>query len=282
VFAYDVTNPATEKGGGNFIFLLEDNLNDRPGGEFSNNWISGDAAGHNIDAPEHGIRTDISLTTSPGGDFPSRLLSCTSCHDPHGNGHFRLLRGAGPVHDGAFAFVNAAPEAEGISLSVGSESNSNHTAYRGGMSDWCGNCHGDFHNTTYPAVQKHPSGVTFGAAAATAYNNYNGSADVHGGRPSGAYLAQVPFEDASQSNTPSSPQGATASSKVMCLSCHRAHASSAPDAGRWDFNVTFLNDDGRQSGSFALPNPFEAGQRSLCNKCHVKDNANAALAGLPE
>ena len=49
------------------------------------------------------------------------------------------------------------------------------------------------------------------------------------------------------------------------------NASSAPDAGRWDFRVTFLANDGTGSGSYALPNPFDESQRSLCNKCHVKD-----------
>ncbi len=31
---------------------------------------------------------------------------------------------------------------------------------------------------------------------------------------------------------------------VLCLTCHRAHATSSPDAGRWDFNVTLLFEDG--------------------------------------
>ena len=58
----------------------------------------------------------------------------------------------------------------------------------------------------------------------------------------------------------------------MCLTCHRAHASSGPNAGRWDFNITFLSEDGLESGSYPLPDPYaDPAQRSLCNKCHVKD-----------
>ena len=57
--------------------------------------------------------------------------------------------------------------------------------------------------------------------------------------------------------------------RVHCLTCHRAHASSAPQAGRWDFAVEFLIDDGVSSGSHALPSPYPAlEQDSLCNKCH--------------
>ena len=60
----------------------------------------------------------------------------------------------------------------------------------------------------------------------------------------------------------------------MCASCHRAHASSAVSAGRWDFSVTFLFEDGDESGSYEIPNPYPAvgnSQRSLCNKCHAQD-----------
>ena len=55
------------------------------------------------------------------------------------------------------------------------------------------------------------------------------------------------------------------------MTCHRAHATSAPDAGRWDFSVTFLIEDGDESGSYEIPNPYTDNQRSLCNKCHRKD-----------
>ena len=114
------------------------------------------------------------------------------------------------------------------------------------------------------------SGVTVGGAIATTYDLYNGTADLTGGSHATAYLAAVPFEDAA--NTSSSTAGPTASSTVMCLSCHRAHATSAPNAGRWDFDVTLLSEDGLESGSYAIPNPYvNPTQRSLCNKCHAKD-----------
>ena len=55
----------------------------------------------------------------------------------------------------------------------------------------------------------------------------------------------------------------------MCLSCHRAHATSSPAAGRWDFKVALLADDGRASGSYPIPNPYGgAAQGPLCSKCH--------------
>ena len=266
VFGDDPLAPPPEKGGGNFAFLLEDNLNDGHSGALHP--IGGDAAGHNLDAPSKGVGPDGTLLSSPGGSFPASQLGCSSCHDPHGNDDFRLIHGIGGVQDGLFTFTNAAPDAAGISIFFGSESNSNHTAYASGMSEWCGNCHGDYHDNSTQLI--HPSGSAMGGTIATAYGLYNGTEDLTGGSPMTAYLAATPFEDAAVTN--SSTAGPTAGSKVMCLTCHRAHASSAPNSGRWDFSVTLLEEDGVESGSYAIPDPYSSvNQRSLCNKCHVKD-----------
>jgi hypothetical protein len=266
VFANSVLDPAPEKGSGNFIFLLEDNLNDGHAGSLSP--IHGDAAGHNVVAPGHLLAADQTLTTAPGGTFNASILGCTSCHDPHGNENFRLLYGTGPIQDGAYTFTNPAPDGAGLSLFFGSESNSSHTAYIDGWGNWCSNCHGDFHANSAQLV--HPSGATLGGTISTTYNLYNGTVDQTGGVAATAYLAAVPFQDSAAAV--GSTQGPTASSQVVCMSCHRAHAMSAPDAGRWDFAVTFLHEDGAESGSWPIPDPYaNDNQRSLCNKCHNKD-----------
>ena len=99
------------------------------------------------------------------------------------------------------------------------------------------------------------------------YNLYNGTADSTGGTAATAYLAAVPFEDPAMTMT--STSGPTASSRVMCLSCHRAHATSGPFAGRWDFYIDRLGDDGIVSGSYPIPNPYlDPNQEPLCRKCH--------------
>jgi hypothetical protein len=266
VFGDDFLAPPPLKGAGNFAFLLEDNLNDGHNGALHP--ITGDAAGHNLNAPSKGVTADATLTTAPGGTFPASLMGCTSCHDPHGTEDFRMLYGAGRLVQDTYTFTNAAPTAEGISIFFGSESATNHTAYQGGMSAWCGNCHGDFHNNNTDLI--HPSGSPLQGSIATTYGLYNGTVDLIGGDPATSCLAEVPFEDAA--NTTSSTAGPSASSQVSCVTCHRAHGSSAPDAGRWDFSVTLLAEDGLESGSYAIPDPYaNANQRSLCNKCHKKD-----------
>jgi hypothetical protein len=260
----DPLNPPSPRAGGNFVFLLEDNLNDGHGG--AGNPIPGDAAGHNIVSTENGLAADATLTSAPGGTFNSSIMACSSCHNPHGSTEFRFLYGVGSGPEGYPAFTNPAPTAVGTSI-FGPEGATNHTAYQGGMSAWCGNCHGDFHNNNTKLI--HPSGSTLGGSIAQTYNLYNGSDDLLGGTQATAYLVEVPFEDAA--NTTSGTAGPSASSQVSCVTCHRAHATSAPDAGRWDHSVTFLHEDGLESGSYAIPNPYGYSQRSLCNKCHKKD-----------
>ena len=59
------------------------------------------------------------------------------------------------------------------------------------------------------------------------------------------------------------------------MTCHRAHASSAPASGRWDWNTRTLGNDGANSGSWPIPNPYvDPAQRSLCLQCHDVDHDN--------
>jgi predicted CXXCH cytochrome family protein len=266
VWGDDMLAPPPEKGGGNFTFLDEDNLNDGHAG--GANPIAGDAAGHNVIAQNWGPGADSTLTMSPGGNFPAGSLGCTSCHDPHGTDQFRLLYGSGRLVQDFYTFTEDAPTAEGLSLFFGAESNSSHTAYQGGMSAWCSNCHTDYHDAS--GTLRHPSGEVMGGSIANTYNIYNGTVDQLGGVQATAYLADVPFEDAAA--TTSSTAGPSFSSEVSCITCHRAHATSAPDSGRWDFAVAFLHEDGLESGSYAISDPYaDLNQRSLCNKCHNQD-----------
>ena len=82
----------------------------------------------------------------------------------------------------------------------------------------------------------------------------------------------MPFEETR--NTTRSTVGPDIQSKIMCLSCHRAHATSSPVAGRWDFNINLLAEDGVESRSYAIPNPYgDPNQGPLCNKCHDRSAA---------
>ncbi len=268
VFGANPLVPPPERGAGNFVFLLEDNLNDGSGGLA--NPIAGEAGGHSIVSLDMGTTADSRWDTAPGGTFPSASLGCTSCHDPHGNTNFRMLYGAGPIQGDIYQFDYPAPTAEGLDATdpVASEARDNHTAYQDGMSDWCANCHGYYHGDTQgPGSFSHHVNETFPSGMQMRYDIYDGASNPTGGTAATAYLPDVPFEDPAATVTSTAGPGPGA--RVMCLTCHRAHASSGPASGRWDFNVAHLDDDGLVSGSWAIPNPYgDALQGQLCVKCH--------------
>jgi hypothetical protein len=267
VFGNNPLNPPVERGAGNFVFLLEDNVNDAADG--LTNPIAGESCGHSVISLDYGVGQDTRFSYAPGGNFPSSQLGCTSCHDPHGNDEFRMLNGVGPVQDGLFEFNYPAPQAIGLDITnpLAIESPDQHTAYLQGMSDWCGNCHGLYHDEDFNGSFEHDSDETMDSEIVNTYNQYNGASDPHGGFSYVAYLPDVAFENTKSSTT--STAGATNSSRVMCLTCHRAHASSAPHAGRWDFNIDRLDEDGLISGSWPIANPYnDSAQGQLCYKCH--------------
>lgn len=272
----DVVNPGPMYGGGAFVFLTAENLNDAPGGSDPANYIPGHRAGHNVISDVLGTTADPEFTVSPGGSYPSSNLHCTSCHDPHGKaGHYRLLYGSdhpeARVNGQLFQYTTPAPDAAGIDVEGPAESETNHAAYRSGMTDWCGNCHGAYHSESSGSAFEHPVGESLGGEADN-YNRYRGTGYMDGDGQT-AYIATVPVE------TPDATTGfrgpVASSSQVTCMSCHRAHASSAPRSGRWDFNITTWAEEGVLSGTYEIPNPYETtagdAQRRLCEKCHGAD-----------
>lgn len=268
-------DPGPQFGGGSFVFLLEDNLNDGPDGDLGENWIGGDHAGHNVISPGQGIGPDLENPTAPGGTYPSSSLTCTSCHDPHGrNGHYRLLYGGNyddSRSDGyVFHFGVPAPTAEGISLFGAGESSGQHVAYRSGWADWCGACHGRYHDQGVTIGFEHPVDRGLGAEERQQYDVYDGTGFWNTGSPATSYIPEVTYEDGSVTSTYGGPVPAGA--RITCMTCHRAHASSAPYAGRWDFNIETWASEGAVSGSYPLPNPYAGtagpSQGQLCEKCH--------------
>ena len=268
---------------GDFVFLLDDNLNDGHRGSVMSNWIPGEAGAHNVKSGIKGTNWDSTLSAPPAVPGASPLsnnnLHCSSCHDPHGNDGFRLLYQAGQDVSVGGDLVTYGTSMVAYGISYGDdETNDNHNAYASGYSEWCSTCHTGFHNGYGNMI--HPSGTALTGAIVTKYNKYEGTTDCvnNAGSPCGtglsadAYLAEVPYEDPAHTIADvTKTAGPTGTSKVACVSCHRAHGSSAPDIGRWDFNVTLLIEDGDQSGSWEIPNPYDDNQRSLCNKCHAQD-----------
>ena len=273
-----------------------------------------DNHGHNVVAADFSMAADATNTTAPGGSMTSNLLGCTSCHDPHGqvaggtaagtaaisvsgsygaadptdgsiHGNYRILGDAGFKNITAAAPVARANSYDGLSVDYGS-----------GMSSWCLSCHPNFNDS----ANMHPVNVTVPGE----YNSYVATGNYTGDVTT-AYDALVPFETGETdgsllkdvSTGIENTTGVDGSSQVMCLSCHRAHASAFDNALRWDDGAAFLAESGIFEEATAIGTPttlmadgavpyykdgvaidqaamvaeYGEWQRSLCNKCHVKD-----------
>jgi hypothetical protein len=173
---------------------------------------------------------------------------------------------------------------------------------------WCASCHVNMHNTLGGKLV-HPIDTALSLGGENGYYNSYVNSGNHSGAAATSYLSLVPFATDSATRaglasgaTNTSPTGAgpNAADQVMCLSCHRAHASGFGSALRWEYDGEFITyvtsgtnnatwpgtDTTPQAPQFARGktaaetqaayydrpvSQFGAYQRSLCNKCHAQD-----------
>ena len=103
------------------------------------------------------------------------------------------------------------------------------------ISGFCGGCHGNFHlldgiggDTTAPFT-RHPTDIIIPSGGEfDAYTTYNIDAPV------------------ARTTVPSAPSSTVSSGTdvVMCLSCHKAHATAYPDMLRWDYTTIVTGGSG--------------------------------------
>ncbi len=221
-----------------------------------------------------------------------------------GVGAYRLLRGngsgSGPGGVAFTAIFNAVvPSTYNRTEAV----TPTRVAYGAGVSDWCATCHPNMHSATNSFT--HPVNQNLGDVVSANYNAYVGSGNMTGTAAT-SFDSIVPFQmdtqtnyttlKASAVNNGSVTTGPATSDRVMCLSCHRAHASGWEFMGRWNNAGEFMSADGvwpgTDSPSTIANQPkyaqgrtvaetttayggktmgYASYQRSLCNKCHAKD-----------
>lgn len=140
----------------------------------------------------------------PGGTIPM-VLTCTSCHDPHGNNNYRNLR-PDPTR------TNLAPVAVVVKQTLTADGTNapqvyvgSNLVYKSGISAWCGQCHGP----TDPGTS-HPVDVQIWGSTAI-YANW-----------AAVSLPRVPVNSPTDDVIPSHDD------QVTCLSCHKAHGSTNP------------------------------------------------------
>ncbi|MDW7771682.1 MAG: hypothetical protein SCH71_02225 [Desulfobulbaceae bacterium] len=217
-----------------------------------------------------------------------------------GSGSYRLLGDSGYGGGGSspqeFLFSYDAPIARQNTINRFGESDESHVDYGIGMSEWCGNCHDSILRNNHSGAGDfvHPSGSseTLISETVSMYNSYINTGDLAAsitgsgtGSIDTAYLQFVPFERGisdPQFLDPVSRRGPNTNSRIMCLTCHRAHASAFSSAGRWDFDAVLLAEShpGQGDGGVAgndvhhsyygrnISAEFGPDQGPFCEKCH--------------
>jgi nitrate/TMAO reductase-like tetraheme cytochrome c subunit len=142
----------------------------------------------------------------PDGDTPV-MLTCATCHEPHGSPQYRNLRPSPSGTGRASAvqvLVDEAVKPDGRNAAqVYATSN---LRYRSGMSAWCLDCH----NRYDPSVS-HPAERSLYGSWMVDYDHwFNG-----------------PFENRVRVQNPTDVTATvpSADDQVFCLSCHKAHGS---------------------------------------------------------
>ncbi|WP_224981148.1 cytochrome C [Geomonas agri] len=237
------------------------------------------------------IKSSGSYSTSPNPDSAGTV------------GTYRMLAGAGyqpAALKGDFAFTADPPAALSPPDYNRAETRfDTRVAYGSGMSEWCRNCHVTTHKDA------HPMGNTglLTTEVIRIYNGYRGSGSTTGSKDS-AFNSLVPYEMGTRdydilsviaNSNGSDRSGPKNGSTVMCLSCHRAHASGWDHMTRWNVRSGMIVDQGAFVGSDSksamsvaaaqgrlaaetarayydrTSDAFVSKQRSMCSKCHAKD-----------
>ncbi|OGR00373.1 MAG: hypothetical protein A2505_08615 [Deltaproteobacteria bacterium RIFOXYD12_FULL_55_16] len=291
-----------------FSMAADATLTVAPGGTYPNTRLAcsscHDPHGkYRIDAA--GATTTTGKPIGASGSYASTTTAATGAYDL---GVYRFLAGVGYnpkslTNAGIDKTFTAAPP---VALAPSTYNTTTlgatagvRVAYGSGMSEWCANCHTAMHSTssqTSGAMGVHPAsnGNKLGATIAANYNAYKKTGDMTGSQAT-ANLNLVAFETgaigdaagrAALTALQATTAGPDATANVMCLSCHRAHASGFESMLRWDqvnnelltdtagaYKATAgLNTDQQLAAYYNKPSTdFAVAQRSLCNKCHAKD-----------
>jgi len=213
-------------------------------------------------------------------------------------GVYRLLRGLGDATQTGATFPAGVFVAVSPSTYNQTEvDNQVRVAYgvsgtAGTIGSWCATCHPNMHSS---GNYVHPIDQSLGTGITDNYNAYVKSGDLTGTSAT-SYLSLVPFATnngdiatlkalAKNDASAAGKVGPGSSDKVMCLSCHRAHASGFPEMLRWNMENEFITKAGvyqttergrttaeAEAGYYDRPaTKFATYQRVLCNKCHAKD-----------
>jgi len=182
-------------------------------------------------------------------------------------------------------------------------SDTNKNVYQGGFSSFCSACHGDFHGgngevegtdngKTHVAGAwiKHPTNITMDQTVTTrkyGINTYKvvvTNAQGNNPNPVGydwkypLVKADADFSVKSTVASATDPATLATTDRIMCLTCHKAHASKFENMTRWDTNAhSFI-----ANGATDFEGDVSIGDNPAygCGKCHQKGGAKAYVKGF--
>jgi predicted CXXCH cytochrome family protein len=289
-----------------FLYVADSTHSVAPGGTYPADQLSCISCHDPHGKYRRNIDGSISTSWSPIGGSGS-LASSPNPGARLSVGAYRLLGGKGYLPRSlisGFTFVNdppaaVAPDAYNLSEAAAQT----RVAYGAGMSEWCRNCHPDMHTPASPGKTNllHPAGnsAKLGGIKADNYNKYIRTGNLSGSVNT-SYLSLVPFEEGTRDYAALKAHARTddswlfgpdsATSEIMCLTCHRAHASGWDGIMRWNAETDYIVYNGlyAQEGQPYQPygqgrmeaealrayydrpaSKFSPNQDSLCNKCHI-------------
>ncbi len=255
--------------------------------------------------PHGTYRRSLGGLITRGGQPIMDSASYSTSPDPdikHAVGVYRLLGGNGyypRALNAGYAFLANPQVAVAAPAYNSSETNAvTRIGYGAGMTEWCRNCHANIHKGTDAIT--HPSPSALGTTITAYYNSYVKTGDLTGIEDT-AYWSLVPFEIGTDNyttlkmivtNTPTrGPDPVDGNPAVMCLSCHRAHASGWDAGTRWNTKTQDIVFNGNYSQEGQIYQPYGQGrteaealqayyqtpaarfnalEQSFCFKCHSK------------
>jgi predicted CXXCH cytochrome family protein len=218
-------------------------------------------------------------------------------------GVYRLLRGLGDTSVPGVTFNNVAIAVAPSTYNQTEATNQVRVAYgatgTNTWGNWCAACHPDMHSS---GNYVHPIDQSLGTDIANNYNAYVKSGDL-GGTAASSFTSLVPFAEntgdiatlvSHAKNDNTYLNGPGTSDKVVCMSCHRSHATGFPEMLRFSLEGEFMVYNSQYPGTDTTPTvpqfargrlgaetqaayydrpvtQFASYQRVLCNKCHAKD-----------
>jgi predicted CXXCH cytochrome family protein len=145
---------------------------------------------------------DLGKLPDPAGTLPQVVLSCITCHDPHGNANYRNLR-PDPLNTAVPVEVVVTQEKTADGTNPSEVYVPSNLIDKRGISEWCVNCHVDAFSTSH-SVNK-----TMWGSTVSDYSIWSG-----------------PIANRVRVDSPTDDLIPSPDDRITCISCHKAHGSS--------------------------------------------------------